>query len=668
MDERIAAELRQEEHTEFHSALLKHCRGLVDGSRREMSHYYTAWDKHDEIYRGYRTPDAQDKKAEQRGEPEKMVVPMSYAQVQTFVAFCFAVYFQRDRFFELVGMGEEDHQPAKVGEAVIARDLEHNVWESRLYQFLLDISRFGIGILKSGWTKETHVVTEEVETPAPSLLGMPLGKASTTLQRVERTLFEGNKIVNISPYRFFPDTRLPISRFQEGEFCASEDEYSLTQLKRMEKDGEVAGVQHVRKLTSQSIELRGDAKGGLARWRIGTNNNLQVGSATQTEGTAILTECQVEIIPADFKVDGEPLGPETWPQKWNVWYVNDQRVVKAEPLGYVHDEFTYDVGEYNPDMHHLVNEGLTGAIDQLQSVITWLINSHVTSVRKTIQNWLIVDPNGIEMKDLSERRPVIRLKPGAARTGVDKWVKQLDVQDVTSNHMADAAQLQQLVQIVTGINENALGQFHSGRRSATEARNVNAATTARLKMQAALIYKNALQPLARKMLSNLRDGLDEETYVRVMGELANPVDYYRFTKVSKADLVGEYDFEVFDGTLPSERQVKADAIQEVLLAYLQNPEGILSLGYDPQKLAEEWLELRGIRNPKRFKLDQVRLMELVQNMQTAKQLAENAGNRDDATSTGGDAGATQGPPQQPGSSISLGANGARPGGAQTYSA
>ena len=102
------------------------------------------------------------------------------------------------------------------------------------------------------------------------------------------------------------------------------------------------------------------------------------------------------------------------------------------------------------------------------------------------------------------------------------------------------------------------------------------------------------------MLSNLRDGLTDETYVRVMGMKGQATP--EFVKVKKEDLVGHYDFEVFDGTLPSERFHSAQALEDLLQGLMANPQLAMLLGLDIKKLLLEVLFLRGIRNPERFEL------------------------------------------------------------------
>lgn len=182
--------------------------------------------------------------------------------------------------------------------------------------------------------------------------------------------------------------------------------------------------------------------------------------------------------------------------------------------------------------------------------------------------------------------------------------------------------LQTQSQITTGISDNALGQFHGGRRSATEAKNVNAATASRLKMIASVVYYDAFEPLGRQMLSNLRQGLTAETYVKVFGLIKDPTldAFSEFVKVQNSDLIGEYDFEIYDGTLPSEKVYQAQTLQEVLAVILPNPQMAMMLGLDPKSVFYEMMVLRGIRHPERFSLSESqRKMMMLQMMQQQQQ-------------------------------------------------
>ncbi len=616
MTDDIRASLEVEEQSEFHKRILGDCRSLLTLSRRKMKEYWTQWDANDDVYRGLRPRDNSDIAAGERGEPEKMVVPISYSQIQTFVAFIYSLYTQRERFYELTPFTKEDDHAARVGESLLARDLDHNQWEAKLQQFLLDIGRFGIGVMKVTWTKETQEVMEKITTPGVSLGGVQ-GPEQVTEVPSEVVSYQGNKIINISPYKFFPDVRLPIVRYQEGEFIASDDIYTFSTLKTMEKNGELAGVDFIKPL---SRDLSIDR---TYRWDDGLEMGgaLMPGAGVRADGqirrTIIITEVQRNIIPNQYFIEGDvPLGPEDYPKKYVIRIANDNRIVSVEPFDYAHNQFTYIVAPFGFDNNVLLPGGLADVISKLQDVTTWFINSRIESVRKVLSNYLVVNPKYVNMDDLKQRKPIIRLLESAPGD-LTRVIKQLDLQDVTQSHIADSKYLQELIQIVTGINDTILGQFQPGHRSATEHRNVAAGSAARLRVIASIIWTFAMKTMGTQMLSNLRDGLDEQAYVKLMGQLG--AETPEFIQVTKDDLIGHYGFEVFDGTLPSEKLYTSQALMELVQVLIANPMAGAILGYDPKKLLNEALRCRGVTNPERFLLDPVEQQQ--QQMQLAQQHA-----------------------------------------------
>ncbi|HET6886989.1 MAG TPA: hypothetical protein VFH87_03595, partial [Candidatus Udaeobacter sp.] len=376
-------------------------------------------------------------------------------------------------------------------------------------------------VIKHLWEEESIEQVAAAAPPAeeqPTLFGGTV-PAPTTLPTPEtRFTRQGNKVRAVSPYHFYPDVRLPLSQFQEGEFCASEDEFSIVRLKKMQKDGMVVNVEKVQPLGLEAMQTR---RLNYANMSLGDNLKTAAGGE-KGSGMCVVTEIQVWITPKDFTdANGKnPLGTDDYPTLFVVWYANDTFILKAEPINYPHNQFTYDLGEYSPDQVRVVNESLTDMCDQLQSHATWFMNSRVDNVRKVIGDKLVVDPAGIEMKDLQERKPVIRLKTGVAKSGVDTWIKQLQLQDVTTNHIADIEKIWEFIQITTGINDNALGQFSSGRRSAAEARTVNAGAASRLKTIATVLWEMLYSPLGQKLLLNYKN-LELDEFKRIVGDDAD---------------------------------------------------------------------------------------------------------------------------------------------------
>lgn len=612
MDEKVINALKQENLSEKLTSLFNHAKGLAKMSRTAMGEHHAEWDRNSDIYKATRVPDKDDKTAANKGAPVKMTVPLTYSQVETFRTFALGQFFQREMFYELEATGVEDYEGSQLAQAVLDHDLQHNMFFSTVYQLLGDIALYRIGILESSWT--TEVGRQLVNQPVP---GMTAGGAQITENTdnwvwEDVTEFKGNKVTLVSPYRFLPDTRLPITKFQDGEFCGHEEEFSYNRLRALERAGEVAGIDHLKSITRAALDER-----GTTRFTGLSDETVLQTPAAQTKSPNLVTRMQIEIIPSEYEIsEGVFLGEENYPVKYLLWYANDDRIIRLEPLNYPHGKFTYDVAQFSPDQHSLLNVSIADVLGKLQDVVDWFINSHITNVRKVIQNRIIVDPNAVHMEDLVNHRPVIRLKAGYTNTGVDRWIKQLDVNDVTGRHMQDLQVMIQLMQLTTSISDNMLGQYAPGRRSSREAGNVAQSAGARLSMHNRLIWEQCLAPLGKKMLQNHQMGLDEPMAVKVNGDFTTRQAYNGFVKVDRTMIAGMFDFKIFDGTVASERQKRGEVLQAVLLEALKaGPDGfqfiVNILGFDPRKIMRDVLIDYGIKHPDRFKLDQVRQQELM---------------------------------------------------------
>lgn len=611
MTPEVTKVLQQEQTTKQVDELLSKCKELLRISRGTMKNYYSQWDRNDRVYRGERAMDNADRQAINRNEPPKVVVPLTYSQTQTFTAFMTMLFTQRDYVYELGGTGVEDEQPAKLGQACLERDLNYNSFKGvKLPQFCTDIGRFGLGIIKSDWTRET--VPTPVQVPDPNFVqpvGMQPVQPPMITQYQPKTTYLGNRIKVISPYNWFPDTRLPISRFREGEFCADECEQSIGELQKLEAEGVCAGIKFVPRARQDMVEDR--------RLTIMTRDYI----AQQPEGMSryvVLTEVQLRLNPSKVMIsDNTPLNKDVDTEvPYIIWIANDSRIVRIDEMGYDHNEFTYDASQFFNDQCRVVNFSLADLVGPMQDILDWLMNARVTNVRKVIQNQLVVDPRYVEMNDLKDRLPVIRLKSTAQGLGINSYIQQLNVTDVTTGHLTDMSVVQGFAKDASGISENLLGQYASGRRSARESQSVNMNAAARLQVVAQGIWDQALLPLGRKMLCNLRQGLDEQQLVNIIGvakfiKNAQTGVVQQFLPVDKSQLIGNYDFLIFDATLPSQRMANAAALQELLVALSKDPRLVLVFNKDPKLILDEILELRNIRNAERFDLTPERAGQLV---------------------------------------------------------
>ena len=595
----------------FQKKVVEMCNRYVKLSAEQMSRFHDGWDNNDFIYRGYKLFDKDDKDAVKDGEPPKIIVPITYAQTQTAISFILSTFSQRDAFYQLVGVGPEDCHKVQALETDLNYQMTKQKHLFKLYCYLLDTFKYGFGVMQCQWgTDYTKMrINKKVESfGALGKVGQMFGmNVQPTVSYVEDLgdvlMYEGNKLENISPFTFYPDPSVVLSQFQTGKFVAHDIETSRTAV--IKKEGKTYFGTSKIPVTIPPDELKDRKRrtGRLFGDKVGDRSVVPgPGEGSQRVDAIVLTEVMVELIPRKATEDlGMGLGNDETPVKFLAVIGNDRKLIRFEPAGYLHNEFNYAMSEYSPDHNTFYNPGLSDTIYELQNIITFFLNSHIVNVRKIIQNRFVADPSKIEMEDFRNNATVIRLKQ--AGLPIDRILKQLDVHDVTSGHVADMDTLVKLVQVVTGINENALGQYAGGRRSATEARSVNAGAAARLKMHAQLIWQQGLGPLGHQILSNTRQGRTEKVYNMIVGAIAQKAPFADTIFADPESLAGGYDFLPYDATLPSDRQQQAGIFQELLTGIISNPMAAQALNLSPIKLLDHIAELYNIRNMGDFALN-----------------------------------------------------------------
>lgn len=648
--------LSRERPGQFHDRLVTYLTDLANQSRAKMKTYYPQWRNTDESFRAQARVKAANKeevrdqqKADERSEPGKFVVPIGHSQIDTFVSFGYQTFTQRENIFELEPVGVEDELSAKIAEASLEYDLSRSNFRGPvLIQYLTDIARYSFGVLKYAWVDEKQMFEKSVPAPTSGVDGLaPVVKT----QEVPETVFQGNKIVNTSVYRFLPDPRLPIYRFQEGEFCGDEDYTNYHKLKQQEADQTIAGLQYVQKVNTNSLDNGRDFPFDPQQAFV------DAGSKNVIDQPYILTEMQVTLCPKNFLSDLSEdnrkdltaiLGDEDRPVKFLFWVLNDNRVVRIERLDYPTGRYTWEVGILYPDAENFLGLSLYDVIGNLQLNADWLINSRITDIRKHINLDMILDTSAVNADDIKQRRSIIRLNKSAQGMDVRRFVFQLQRNDTTQSNIADSEVMHNYAKEGTGLTDNLVGQFAQGRRSAREASQVYSNASNRIKTAFSCVWFTGLKPLGEALLANQRAGLDIERLVKIQGipDVNDPqsalVGMMLYKQVTPEVLAGNYDFKIFDGTMASERQQQAATLQEFLTAGMQNPQIFLVAQLNPAPMILDLFELRGIRNVTKYRLPPDQVVRMAQLLG----LTANAGTP--PVNGGPQAAGGQQPAQQPG--------------------
>lgn len=618
----INRQLREGDSSQIEESMRQRVRANIFRSRDRMSKQWPVWDRHDSIYRGISVVDGDDVRAMEQGKPPKIIVPITYAQIQTAVSFLLSLFSDRRNLIELHGRTPDSVGKALALESDLGYQLQRQRFMLTLYIWLLDLMKYGTGVVKCGWEERFEmrrvrtqsagnvVPFDEIGQDLQQTLGLfALDDSPSSVESVSESVervksYEGNVITPVSPFSFYPDPAVRVSDFQEGLFVGHEEVKSHSELLRRQQEGAYHGVEHLRR----ALPNQDPVSGLSAQRRVGQDiiTHSSGGDARTTPTHVILTEMQENIVPAHFarEYGVNDLGDEDYPVKFVVVMANDHKIVAIERLGYLHDKFTYAVAEHNPDSSYHLSPGMADAIDELQSTITWFVNSHIRNVREVIQNRLIGDPKMLNMDDIDKNRRFIRTKSGA--TGVrnlEAILRQLNVTDVTGNHVSDAQVLFRLVQVVTGVSDNALGQHSPGRRSATENRNVNQGTASRLLMHAQLFYWQGLEPLAEQMIANTRQNRTEEMYNAILGSEADKHPFDEVILASPDAIASALDFAPFNPMLPNDRVHAANVLQEAFGTVISGGmETAQALDLSPKLLLEHVLRLLHVTNINDFSI------------------------------------------------------------------
>lgn len=577
-------------------------------SENKMTDYYTRWEdaeKEHQIYIKETDADASRDDLRDDGYPQytTLKIPYTYAVLMTAHTYDTSVFLARNPAMQFEARHGEPYQAVQAVEAIMDYQAQVGGMLVPWYVWLLDRRKYGVGFLGLHWDEEVSYVTQIQEEPAyfsEATFGQrfPIpGKTRKVRRTVRTTGYRGNRVFNIRPQDAFPDPRKPLSRLQEGEFFGWRSDINWIELVEGEQSGRFINVRHLSRTVSQTREEGWDDD-RLPENAEQLTSEIDIRSVDTTELHTFI----VKLIPKDWS-----LGTSGRPEMWVISVAGKDVVVECRPLGALHGKFPIVVMEHEPDGHLFIKRSMSEIMQPLAQTMDWLINTHFFNVRKVLNDQFVVDPSLVTMKDLKDPNPgrLIRLRPKAyGRPDIAKFaVQQLQVVDVTQNHLRDSEMVSQLIQRVTGVTDNIMGMVNQGgRKTATEVRTSNTFGVNRLKTENELSSAQGWQPMAQMMLQNTQQYYDEEMTFRLAGDLLSPGASEQI--MVGPDLIqGFYNFVPVDGTLPVDRYAQANLWGTLLNQVRQFPE--ILQRYDMGGIFEWVAQLAGLKNVKQFRIEVV---------------------------------------------------------------
>lgn len=586
------------EDEDTHALVLEHLLDRLNFSEKKMSQFYARWQVNEKKVQAYVSLGKLDevlKAMNDRGKPPQItniIMPYEFATIWTIVTYLMQVFCGRRPMFTVQTNNSDLVKNAMSMENYLQYNAEHVRLVKTLYHFLQDSQTYGLGILRTNWIIEERYRTVRQKQDQTNFLGELIGQR-TTKGRELKKVFEGTDVICQDPYMFFPDPRVPMTEVnRRGEFVFWRDFIGLHDLKKLEAAGDIkflsrakdqlpankeGGSESVRALRSEGESLPGSEASGK-----GIQNFRQVDQGS------------VEIIPAELG-----LGESTTPEKWMFTIVNKSQIVAAQPIEFDHGMHPVCVTEPLVMGKGFGNLAMSDMLGPIQDAITWLLNSHMDNVRRTLNNQFIVDPSMIEMQDLANPGPGkhIRLKRSAYGQDIRTAIQQLPITDVTASHIGDLNVIMMMGEKMSSVTDNLMGlQDRGGRKSATEVRRAGDSGASRLAMMATLISAQAISDLAEQMVINAQQFVSDDFTMKVLGQdgSAAPIN------ISAQTLVGDFNYPVHDGTLPVDKIAMLDVWKEILMGVAADPE--LRQTYSLPQLFEWVARLGGASNIANFKI------------------------------------------------------------------
>lgn len=584
-------------------------------SYNKMSKYYERMAKAEELYTAYlpeREIDrARRQKRDNEGLPQytTLQVPYTYAQVLSAHTYITSVFLSRNPVLQFAGRHGEAENNVMAVEALMDYQLMVGRMLAPLYIWLLDPAKYGFGVIGYYWDQKTTRVRKTVARPV-TVNGLPVMEANGQ-PKLELTEtfddvigYEGNSVYNVRPQDWFPDPRVPLWRMQEGEFVARYVEIPWNEIQQGARDGSYFNLDAIKEERASNEAAAQEPlrdEGGRNSDVPGTwaaDSDFSYGRGPRLNRPFLKAhEIFIKLIPDEWGLaDGD---------REEIWVIRRTRtgvVISATPLGEYHGQFPFGILEWEPDGYNVTPRGMVETVKPMNDIMTWLINTHFYNVRSALNNSFVVDPSMVVMKDLTNPAPgkLIRLKPEMFGRDVRTAITQLQVGDVTRGHIADMQIMAELMQRVTGVNDQIMGVVNNGgRKTAQEVRTNVTFGVNRLKTICEYFSAMGMGPLMQLMLQTTQQHYTMQKSFRIVGDMGQFATS-PFVEVDGATIAGFYDYVPVDGTLPIDRYAQANLWGQLLAQMAQVPQVMMQ--YDLGKIFGWVAQLSGIKNINQFRV------------------------------------------------------------------
>jgi hypothetical protein len=537
--------------SDFHNKLRDKIWQRARESRNEISKRFDSWREIDKTLTTYiplKDKEEELKKTDEN-RPVSIVFPYSYSMLEALLTYLSMAFFQ-DPMFQYEGVEDDDTVGAMLMELVIRLHCIKNKVPLAIHTVLRDALGYGVGIGIPEWTMRYGKKPVKSSVITQSELGEDVQNQVTMVQSL---LFEGNSLSNIDPYMWLPDPSVSSVDIQKGEFLGWVERGNYMNLlsEESQPNSYLFNVKYLKPKKDRRSTLALDQSERQKKYGGSTDINRTM---TDTLNPVDRIRMYVKLIPRDWK-----LGESEYPEKWYFELASDDVIIACEQAEHNHGMYPMAVASPEYDGYSITPIGRMEVLYGLQHTLDFLFNSHVSNVKKAINDMLIVDPYLVNIEDLKDPQPgkLIRLRRPAWGRGVDKVVQQLQVTDITRANIADSAYITQWMDRISGADQSMQGALRQGgpeRLTGAEFQGTRGSAISRLQRIAMIIGMQFMQDIGTMFAVHTQQYMSQDTYVKVVGRYADQLGATfggkSRVKVTPFDMAINYDLIVRDGSIP----------------------------------------------------------------------------------------------------------------------
>lgn len=564
--------------SDTHDSILQMVFDRAQESYEVMQSRHESWEKINRNLTAYIPLDDEEQKIKDADDrkPVRIVLPRSYATLEVLLTYWMAAFGERP-YFRYAGVGPEDDLGAMLLELHIDRQMYMKKAILALHTMWRDSFIHGFGALGLSWEVESKIRKYRGRDSFWDSLSGMFRRKSIGMSTEDVNTFEGTVLHPIDPFLYLPDINKPIHEVQGGEYVGWLDQTNLMSILSQERNSPESffNGKYLKDIAEGRSSLLIDTRYGEGTGRKDRYNSV---TPTRDLGHPIdVIRMPMTIIPAD-----EGLGDGEYPEKWMFSVAADSVVIQAEPLGFSHGMYPIAVCAPDFDGHTTSPISRLEVVYGLQETIDFLITSHISNVRKSVNNMFVVDPMIVNINDFESSKAGllarIRKRYWGSPDAVNRAVKQLDVRDVTANNLRDIAILADEIKDSTAAVDSLAGKMRQGgeRVTATETSGARMSALSRLERAALITSVQAHMDISIQVASNAVELTDEDYFVRIHGR--NSEELARILGKNVGDRIPispdvidvNFDIDAGDGSIPS--AINADALIRTLQAVSPFPE------------------------------------------------------------------------------------------------